>query len=1623
MKSVSLILTFVLAILCQNLWSQCPALSCNDRVQISLAGTCESAITPDMLLEGPGNGLYTIEIYGDADTLIGDTLNGYHVGQDLQYKVINDCGNTCWGHITLEYNQPIPVYDIPCDYIPGVQVVKTGSLDAFNQRDSAEIMAIELCQRVLYIDIHTHFVYGDGFDANGELIWVDSEALVTILDGDGVVKDNLVVPATGELSTSINVGAMGSCTVIIEPADSRAFGQYTMELNIEDCGVNPDCLSWCGSVPDEFWTVDELQEEIGNGCISPIVGPIRVETNTVGDICSPDGELVVVTYTATVESHGQREKQVLMTQAYRTEKLNIGSTAGGDPTPVFFPKDINLGCHDAASPEDIYAATGSGTMAYPYYIDVHNFVHDTIITEILDHYEVPVDTVEEMTWLNIDVDGDGDLEEVWALAKVVKKEIRDSIRLDTTLGKLVNPLVLIKDKVCNLLAAYSDEEFPACEGGKKVLRQWSIIDWCDATATISDYQTIEMFDKEPPVVLQPEDMVISIDPWTCMGRAPLPVLDIVDDCATSFDISWESPYGRIFDGYLVDIPAADSIPVNLVVADGCGNETITSFHVTVVDKIQPVVVCVDNLVVTLTTGGDSEFQGVAKIAATDFDAGSHDTGCGDVTIQAIRMDDMTDYIWDCEGNEIGYLPVSCNPFTEDVDLICEKDGSQYAQAAVPGENVRFCCEDVGKLVMVLVIVTDAHGNQNQCMIEVSVANKGGGSLVCETENIGCAADLDNLSPPEIIGGICADDLSLVLLSESNTEIGCGEGTIIREWYIDLDASGDLSGGDGYCEQMIVVDPILSTFDPYTIKWPQHYDGTVYPGINLECNAALDSVDYEPINVMMGEPFSCMAGTQDIIPVWCETDCGLIGYSVEPDTVFAGDACLKIINRWAVVDWCVWDANSNNIDDENDDLADSFIAVEDWAQGLCTACPDYGPQTQQAVYFRYENVDRDGYYTFDQVIKVVDDTNPVIVLESDTIIVNTSGGLDGKIGERNCVGSEIITATAKDFCNGIETPGEFLQWSIEIEDLDGNPVNNIDGLNIKNDRGPTATMNSRAGSPGDVYLIRWKVEDGCKNEAYATTTVIFGDEKAPSPVCVTGLTTVFMERDGTADIWAKDFNLGSFDNCTNEEDLRFSIVLHGDDIIRPGNEGFEDQASYRVYCDSILVPLVDFDMYVWDINGRGDFCTVSLAFSNGCFEDQGGNGAFISGSVQTGSGKQIEAAMVTLNADLPEYPKNNMTVSDGVYAFNDNPMDEDYKLSAYRNDNHSNGVSTLDLVLIQKHILGIAPLESPLQIIAADANNDAKVSSTDIIELRKLILSITTEFPNNTSWKFIDANFVFFDESQPWPFVEGIELDKVNADMMSEDLVGIKIGDLNESASTNNLVSAEVRTDGEIMLTTIDAALVAGERYRIDVSANAFENVSGMQFSLAHRGLSLIDIESAALEFSDLNFITREDITSISWSSSELISSQDVLFTITVEAQEKTTLANVLKIAKDETAYPTPIVHAEAYVGKALDVQGVDLMVEALSATMLGTEFELGQNDPNPFKTETIIPFILPETAIATLVIHDIAGKELYRVQKEFSQGVNEFKLNISESGLTSGVYYYTLDSPKYSATNKMIVIE
>ena len=86
------------------------------------------------------------------------------------------------------------------------------------------------------------------------------------------------------------------------------------------------------------------------------------------------------------------------------------------------------------------------------------------------------------------------------------------------------------------------------------------------------------------------------------------------------------------------------------------------------------------------------------------------------------------------------------------------------------------------------------------------------------------------------------------------------------------------------------------------------------------------------------------------------------------------------------------------------------------------------------------------------------------------------------------------------------------------------------------------------------------------------------------------------------------------------------------------------------------------------------------------------------------------------------------------------------------------------------------------------------------------------------------------------------------------------------------------------------------------------------------------------------------------------------------------------------------------------------------------QFRLFQNFPNPFNPSTTISYSIAHNGIVSLKVYDVLGNEivtLVNVDKQAGNYVVEFDAN----GLTSGIYFYELQSGDFIGTKKMILLK
>jgi hypothetical protein len=87
-----------------------------------------------------------------------------------------------------------------------------------------------------------------------------------------------------------------------------------------------------------------------------------------------------------------------------------------------------------------------------------------------------------------------------------------------------------------------------------------------------------------------------------------------------------------------------------------------------------------------------------------------------------------------------------------------------------------------------------------------------------------------------------------------------------------------------------------------------------------------------------------------------------------------------------------------------------------------------------------------------------------------------------------------------------------------------------------------------------------------------------------------------------------------------------------------------------------------------------------------------------------------------------------------------------------------------------------------------------------------------------------------------------------------------------------------------------------------------------------------------------------------------------------------------------------------------------------------TVFKLYDNYPNPFNPSTIIKYSLPEASFTSIKIYDVVGNQVVVLINEIkSAGTHQVLFNAE--GLSSGIYYYTIQSGSFSETKKMVLLK
>ena len=1147
------------------------------------------------------------------------------------------------------------------------------------------------------------------------------------------------------------------------------------------------------------------------------------------------------------------------------------------------------------------------------------------------------------------------------------------------------PVALDEATFENLRIAYEDREEARGDGGINIIRTWTVNDDCRQTAAqFSQLLKLEangipffacpLSNHYCPIV-EEDIMLWTTNPWNCLATIELPEPELNNICdSTGWTFVTEILrltaagdtvlYATLEEGdvrTVADVPTGDYLIHFIGFHDRLDIED-RYCRIRVADLVNPIAVCKSNVEISLPGSG------VIRLPFRILDQGSYDN-CG-IEVRELRR-------------RYGY----------ETDLVDSLGWSEWSGALF------FDCADVGFDLEVQVRVTDTSGNDNFCTSFVRVLDNTnpyctGLDLVetnCDSLPNGFSAyDTTQLrmlfGMPDVVDNCSAVALELAPIVSGDD---CAPDRIRRRFRA-LDQHGNLS--TGLFVQDIYVDPSLS----YAVQFPRD--------VTTDCTDLTDTVR------VVGS--GCDSITVEFVDLFLPTT--------------SEAECRYVQRNFLVTNWCEWDGVSDPVvigRDENCSgaEADADVWLVRTRQGIFTDAdstirndfPAAGSRgagcggPNPAGYWREVATTSGGRYRYSQRIRIVDNSGPEIRLTMvDTLCVDTA----------RCRATVDIGIELFDACQ------------IEASDLtvrfDLNNNGDIDGDSRSSGRlsGTYPDYRYSVNLPIGTHRLEIEAQDDCGNTSLLSRIITVHDCYVPflyvNENRIYNLQPLLEEGDIDGDgiveeaavlAQARDLAACNFTDCSGQ--LSYSVNRVG--------EPFDSNQAF-IYLDCEDRYRVDLEVYVWDranvpfrvqpdgsVGGHNWRKTVvrillqdpNLACNNCQVEDN----ITINGHVTSVSGNPVVAASVSAGNGEGASVTSNF----GGYQVRGR-VGGSYVLSVAKDVDPREGLSTIDLLIMKQHVLGVRPITNPFLLLAADLNRDGDVDAFDMVHLRGLILAREDLYPAGSPWRFVAADW----DGRGTP-PEEITLSNLRDCSFSHDFVGLRMGDMNDSylggaAGARNpedlLVTGSQRP---LELTAPDRAFTTGERLTVALTTADADRLRGGQLGLRWNpaALRLDGVRSADLD-ERRGFRRASGLLWMSWATD--LSGPEIV-TVTLRALADGRLSDLVELT------PGNVFRAEAYN----DHRGAHPLFLSWTAPagtppvavddIFLTDPESGLLGvlPNPTRDVARIGLTCGSDQRATLTVTDLSGRVLTVARPQLAAG--EQWIEVSTADWPAGVYGFAVE--------------
>ncbi len=497
------------------------------------------------------------------------------------------------------------------------------------------------------------------------------------------------------------------------------------------------------------------------------------------------------------------------------------------------------------------------------------------------------------------------------------------------------------------------------------------------------------------------------------------------------------------------------------------------------------------------------------------------------------------------------------------------------------------------------------------------------------------------------------------------------------------------------------------------------------------------------------------------PTYIGNQCSMVGVNHEDITFTFGPQCEKTIRKWTIIDWCTYD-------------------------------PDLGSGA--------------GYYTFQQTIKVADNSVPTYNTQ-DTI----------RVASYNCLDAYV---------------------DIAIPQVENSPCGGSYEIS-HNSSYADSEANASGLYPIGEYTISYVVNYGCSLKQFIYQTVVIENAVTPVPYCIASVVTALCPKDmdgdgipedGEVEIWAKDFDLGSYYPCNPNAELQFSF---SPDL---------EEMSALFTCAEVGSNMLN--MYVTDNCGKQSYCTVELIVQNNAanipnceaeeLTEAENHEHRIEGYITSSTGQMMSEAKVrvesieldtflllTQDTVLHQVVVDSTEQTDGTYAyifseteeiinsvdtvisskaqeiesdiagefgFEHLPLNLSYHLRSSIETFETGSVTVKDAEILMNHLLGIKLIEDPLARLAADIDEDNDIDYDDFFATMKVVRDGVYPEAIDQYWYLIDQE----------AYLSTGEVSKsilVNFDqtILNNNFLAVQKGDLTAFAELHDNAELEMNT--------------------------------------------------------------------------------------------------------------------------------------------------------------------------------------------------------------------------------------